>query len=148
MIGAFIQLEGHQPGLGFVVCENGCHEWTGCKKPNGYGELQRGGKHLFAHRFYYEQSKGPIPLGKQIDHLCRKRDCVNPDHLEAVTQRENLLRGDGFSAECARKTHCPKGHLLSADNLVTWARNNKGRACRTCKNEWQRAYATRKREAK
>lgn len=79
----------------------------------------------------HELHKGPIPEGLVIDHLCRNRGCVNPDHLEAVTQRENILRGEGLAAANARKTHCPKGHPYSGENLYVVPSSGR-RQCRIC----------------
>ncbi len=71
----------------------GCWNWSGARHPSGYGRLKVGGKQLYAHRYMYEKVRGRIPDGRVIDHLCRNRSCVNPDHLEVVTQTENMRRG-------------------------------------------------------
>lgn len=115
------------------VDENGCWRWTGCKSPRGYASISKDGKVRSLHRLVYEIFKGPIPTGLQIDHLCRVRDCCNPEHLEAVTQQENLRRGIGPSAENARKTHCPLGHPYD------WV-TKKGRGCKTCKAASNKRY--------
>jgi hypothetical protein len=119
MIGAFIQLNsdsrraGSNP-VGYVIQENGCWQWVGCTSADGYGsiyvkELYRSSQHMIpAHRHVYELHRGPIPGGLDLDHLCRNRGCVNPDHLEPVTNRENILRGESPMAKFARQTHCPK----------------------------------------
>ena len=73
--------------------ESGCWIWTGSCMPHGYAKFFVDRKTRIAHRWIYEQMRGPIPEGMHIDHLCRVRNCVNPDHLEVVTQRENLWRG-------------------------------------------------------
>lgn len=95
---------------------SGCWNWMGSIVPGGYGkfnvEKNKVRKCFNAHRWAYEYFKGPIPDGLTLDHLCRNRRCVNPDHLEPVTIRENLLRGNGVPARNARKKRCPKGHLL------------------------------------
>jgi len=91
-------------------------------------------RYVRAHRYSYEAFVGPIPEGLTLDHLCRVRNCVNPEHLEPVSLKENLLRGDSSPAHNARKTHCMRGHALSGDNLYI----NPGtgyRACRTCLRE-------------
>lgn len=84
----------------------------------------------FAHRLAYEFSKGLIPEGKTLDHLCRVRHCVNPDHLEPVSRGENVLRGVSPSAINARKTHCSKGHDYNEENTKYLRRGN--RRCRIC----------------
>jgi len=118
------------------ITESGCWEWD---KPvagiGGYGRLfvgsrSDGSRRLrMAHIVSYEVFVGPVPAGLQLDHLCRNRACVNPDHLEAVTPRENVLRSDSPMARQARQTHCKRGHEFTAENTYL----NKGkRYCRTC----------------
>lgn len=68
----------------------GCHHWTGSKNPRGYGKFRLGRRVVKAHRFAYERTKGFIPDGIQVDHVCRVPPCVNPDHLQLVTQQQNL----------------------------------------------------------
>lgn len=80
-----------------VNIETRCWEWCGEINRKGYGRLWVGGKRRFAHRAYYEAKYGPIPEGLQIDHLCRNRSCVNPDHLEPVTALENRRRGNSIT---------------------------------------------------
>lgn len=115
-----------------VVDENGCWRWQRSLNANGYGRIgfyARGPQ--YAHRVSYETFVGPIPEGLAIDHLCRVRDCVNPEHLEPVTNRENLLRGIGFAARYAATTHCPQGHPY--DEANTYYRPGRGgRNCRRC----------------
>lgn len=111
-----------------------CWLWRGYIAPNGYGQIGMSNPRRveYAHRAAYELLVGPIPEGMQLDHLCRTRACVRPDHLEPVTQRENLLRGEGVTAAHARKTHCPKGHEYDAVH-------DGRRACRTCAREREAA---------
>lgn len=73
--------------------ETPCWIWQRATQSNGYGVVAVDGRTRRAHRHYYEQANGPIPAGLDIDHLCRQRACVNPDHLEPVTRSENLRRG-------------------------------------------------------
>jgi hypothetical protein len=70
-----------------------CWEWTAARKNGGYGSFAIGKGNVYAHRFAYEMLVGPIPEGLELDHLCRNRGCVNPDHLEPVTRQVNVLRG-------------------------------------------------------
>ena len=69
-----------------------CWLWRGCKT-NGYGNTSANGKRYLAHVLYWERSRGPVPQGKDLDHLCRQRSCVNPDHLEPVSRAINIRRG-------------------------------------------------------
>lgn len=101
------------------VTRGGCWVWNGLlNKSDGYGWIQisdlRGLRMRHAHRFSYELFIGPIPEGLTIDHLCRRRSCVNPLHLEPVTGRENTLRGRGAPAINARKKKCKRGHVFDA----------------------------------
>lgn len=113
---------------------SGCWLWLGSCMKDGYGHISAGnGKFLPAHRAAYEIWVGPIPEGMWIDHLCRNPYCVNPKHLEAVTPRENTMRGNGLSAQNARKTHCSKGHPYSGHNLFFVIDDGRlVRKCREC----------------
>lgn len=108
-----------------------CWVWTAALDQDGYGTCRRGGTKR-AHRVAYEELVGPIPDGLVVDHLCRNRACVNPLHLEPVTNRVNLLRGDTAAARNAAKTHCPQGHEYTDAN--TQRKSNGARICRTCSN--------------
>lgn len=128
--------------------EQGCMLWLDAPALNGYGRFYLGQRTLYAHRVSYVLAYGPIPDGLQIDHVkergCTNRHCVAPAHLEAVTQRENLLRGRGASAINAVKTHCVRGHAFDGAN--TYVMPNGRRRCRACNREWMRAHARRKAE--
>lgn len=122
------------------IDDNGCWIWQKYVRPNGYGQIGvpgRGGQYV--HRIAYEQWRGPLEDGLQIDHLCRVRRCCNPDHLEQVTGRVNLLRGEGFSARHARITRCPKGHPYDEANTYL-RRNDSARDCKACRTERNRNY--------
>lgn len=108
----------------------GCWDWTGHVKPNGYGQVKVGGRPQYAHRVAYTLTRGPIPDGLVIDHLCRRRHCVNPDHLDVVTTRTNILRGVSPAARRARQTHCARGHEF--DDATTYVAPNGTRHCRRC----------------
>jgi len=95
----------------------------------GYGKFTIGRKNVAAHRFSYEHFIGKMPRGLVTHHNCFNTRCVNPKHLEAVTQRENLMRSDTFQARNAAKTHCIHGHPLSGANLL---KRKNARGCREC----------------
>lgn len=120
-----------------VLGEADCWLWTGAKTVSGYGYFVRNesGQRFSAraHRLAYELLVGPVPEELVIDHLCRNKSCVNPAHLEVVTQRENIMRGEAPSAVNARKTHCLNGHLLSDVNVYVSPRGD--RTCRACRRE-------------
>lgn len=115
------------------VTESGCWIWTAFCDRDGYGRVYADNTMRFAHRSVYALLRSKIPDGLTIDHLCRVRCCVNPDHLEVVTIRENCLRGFNVAGINARKTHCPNGHALIAGNLRKLKTDI--RKCRLCYNE-------------
>lgn len=118
-----------------------CWNWKGAADQKGYGRFGiKQGLIVLAHRFSYELLVGPIPVGLTLDHLCRNPSCVNPAHLEPVTLSENLRRST-FHEKAkewqAGITHCPKGHLLSGDNLYL---HNGHRHCIKCDREATRVW--------
>lgn len=119
-----------------------CWLWVAATNSKGYGQfVMMNPKRLVpAHRWAYESLVGPIPEGLTIDHLCRVHNCVNPAHLEAVTMRENVLRGDTVSGRASRQTHCAQGHPFDEENTKYTPRQ---RRCRTCKRLQQRQRRTR-----
>lgn len=122
---------------------SGCWLWTGGTNGKGYGiyyTTRGSNKYIVLHRAFYMYYKGEIPDGLCLDHLCRVKCCVNPDHLEAVTVGENTMRGIGFAPMNAKKTHCAKGHEYSATN--THHRLTGGRECKQCKTDWEKAFRT------
>lgn len=108
------------------VTFSGCWLWTGPLNTKGYGRA--GGKEL-AHRVAVRHFGRSIPVGMEVDHLCRVRCCVNPDHLDIVTHRVNVLRGNTLAAIAVAKTNCPAGHPLAGQNVLI--RQGK-RSCREC----------------
>lgn len=114
-----------------------CWVWVAGKR-RGYGHFFLNGNSISAHRFSYELLVSKIPEGLQLDHLCKNRSCVNPDHLEPVTLQENLRRGDGNvkatqkAAQLRKnKTHCSRNHPY--DTINTYNRPDGGRDCRACR---------------
>lgn len=120
--------------------EPGCWAWRGRIEKVGYGRVKYCGRPRSTHKLIYELLVGPVPDGLQLDHLCRNRNCCNPQHLEPVTARENTIRGVGPSAINYKKTHCSQGHSLEGENLVVKTKKSgtPERVCRICRNETAR----------
>ena len=134
--------QGYDPALFWrhvVKIPNGCWEWHGYVHPDtGYGMCHVLRKTKWAHRIGWELYGGPIPKGLVIDHLCRNKVCVRYDHLEPVTQKENLHRSEltGPGANI-RKTHCKNGHGFTPENTRI-SKSNGQRSCRACHASWER----------
>ena len=139
----------HIERLSMPEPNTGCWLWIGFLNPSGYGILNLRGRPTRAHRLSYEVHRGPIPPGLQLDHLCRVRCCVNPDHLEPVTNAENARRSPligrapgsrlaSLQARMRRReqqmamTHCHAGHQFSTENTRVYAGR---RHCRECARE-------------
>lgn len=114
-----------------VTPDDGCWVWTRRVNRKGYGSFSYMGKERPVHRVSYELFVGPIPEGLQLDHLCRVRACVNPAHLEPVTCRENLMRGETLAARQAGMTSCHRGHPFTPENTYIRPSSNI-RECRAC----------------
>lgn len=114
---------------------NGCIEWTGKSRVNGYARSNG----IYLHVAEYERLVGPVPAGLELDHLCRNRACVNVEHLEPVTHSENVWRSDHAQR---RKTHCPSGHTYSIHNTYVTPSNR--RMCRTCMATASRAWRAKR----
>lgn len=122
-----------------------CWVWLKNACAKGYGGFTLyPGKSVRPYRYCYVLLVGPVPDGLELDHLCRNRACCNPAHLEPVTHRENVLRGEGLAAKQARQTHCIHGHPFSGSNLIF---QKSGRACRACHNASTKEYKRQRRAA-
>lgn len=119
-----------------------CWPWIAGKNSSGYGSFWNGSRSVCAHRFIYEATVGAVPEGLTLDHLCRNRACVNVAHMEPVTNRENVLRGEGLTARRAAQTHCVHGHPFDVTN--TLKKNGIQRECRTCSILYHRRLRARK----
>lgn len=109
----------------------GCWNWTRDMRSNGYGQITIAGRSQNAHRAVYELLVEPVPTGMHLDHLCRNRRCVKPEHMEVVTPRENAVRG-----YYGQKQFCVQGHPYKGDNLYVSYRKETGypkRGCKTCR---------------
>lgn len=132
-----------------LIKDGDCWIWPGGKVPSGYGRFsyRDSGKqiHTYVHRLAYEIFRGPIADDLEIDHLCRRRNCANPSHLEVVTHRENILRGETFAGRQSRQTHCKRGHKFDFKNTHITPEGE--RRCRKCnviktkrhREKWQRS---------
>lgn len=117
-----------------------CWLWTGGRS-KGYGLTTWQGRTISAHRLAYAALVGRIPPGKELDHICRNRACVRPDHLRIATHYDNVMAGANFTATNARKFCCPKGHPYA----VVKGKKRTQRKCLTCKLE---AMAAKRRQAR
>lgn len=116
-----------------------CWEWTAFKNHDGYGQFRIDGRMKGSHRVAWEFLVGPISEGNQIDHRCRNRACCNPDHLEEVTQHENVLRGRAAIKGLNLKTHCKRGHEYNDENTYKYVwRGNPVRYCMRCRDVRER----------
>jgi hypothetical protein len=122
----------------------GCWEWQRNVLRNGYGQKSFGGKMYLAHRVAWTDMNGPIPQSMTLDHLCRNRKCVRPNHLEPVSIKVNILRGNGMAAKNKRQTHCHNGHLFNEVN--TYVCSEGSRNCRICNRKKTQLYRLRRKE--
>lgn len=126
-----------------IIDPSGCLLWTGCRDRDGYGRIKTGGRSVLVHRMMWQLLEGPIPDGQEPDHTCRVRHCASILHLELVTHRVNMLRGDTVAARHAAQTHCDSGHEF--DLLNTYFDPGGRRHCRECRRQSKRRrYAENK----
>lgn len=105
-----------------------CWRWNGSVTHGGYGRIKvTTSQAAYVHRVTYEALVGPIPCGMELDHLCRVRSCVNPEHLEPVTRTVNNQRAHSYHSA---KTSCPQGHPYDEENTLTSGGKRHCRACR------------------
>lgn len=129
VIGIHMDIEGRFH-LKYIIT-NECWLWRASKLESGYGLFtDESGKTVTAHRWSYQHFKGVIPQGLIIDHICRNPSCVNPKHLQAITQSNNIKRSLLVKARSAR-THCKHGHAFTPEN-TRYVKGQRGRRCATC----------------
>lgn len=120
-----------------VGYDSGCWVWIGCDNgKHGYGKFWDGTRMVYSHRHAYEDIVGPIPKGKELDHLCRNPVCCNPRHLEPVTHTENVRRGMGNQYKGI--VRCKRGHLYDEEN--TYQTKRGGRRCKACQSAYLKEY--------
>ena len=125
------------------IDSKGCWIWHAFIDKAGYARLQeggRGGRVLYAHRYSYEQHKKMIPDGLQLDHLCRVRHCVNPEHLEAVTPQMNMARGQSPTMLLHMARRCKRGHEIAGTNAKRAGPQGRYRQCGICQSDRARRY--------
>lgn len=123
---------------GSEVSPTGCWEWRRSKTADGYGVIKIGGRTRRAHVVSYEESNGPVPDGIQLDHLCRVRHCVNPDHLEPVSHLDNVRRG--IVGDQGRRGTCKRGHSLAEFGERRVSRGRETTGCGQCRRDRQNRY--------
>ena len=106
-----------------------CWLWTAAVSKRGYGRFRLPTGHIGAHVQSYILTHGPVPEGKEVHHVCENPPCVRPDHLKAVTHRENLLASDTIVGINARKTRCINGHPFDDENTRVYDGKRKCRQC-------------------
>lgn len=132
------------PIADWIDATGDCWEYKGVPNSRGYCNIKVKGHTIGAHIVVYEALVGNVPEGLELDHLCRNTICVNPDHLEPVTHRENLLRSPTFVGKVTgARTHCSRGHRFTEENTRERT-DGGGRACRTCQRENQRNHRAKK----
>ncbi len=124
-----------------------CWPWLAKTEREGYGRVWWKGRSELSHRVSYELTLGAIPDGAHLDHLCRTRYCVNPQHLDPVTMAENIARGQSPSATNARRTHCVNGHEFTAENTYHPPKQPRSRYCIACARQRSQDYAARRRSS-
>lgn len=117
-----------------VINESGCHIWLGARDYDGYGRISFNRRNTLVHRLVYQIYKGSIKYS--IDHICNVRFCVNPEHLQDIPHRDNLLRSTTNIAYInSHKTRCLNGHILEGDNLESYSSRHGKRKCMICRRK-------------
>lgn len=134
------------PAWHIFVLRKPCREWFRAADPEGYGRVRYDGRNWLVHRLVYTLTVAPVPNELDMDHVCRNPCCCEVTHLQPISRRVNLLRGEGLTAKHAFATHCPAGHLYDEKHTHAYGPEGRWRRCRECNRAKQFECAERRKQ--